>query len=104
LPDYLKAVRSFAAYAFPRARQAYYNQIEHELWKQDIKVSLTGAGKTTLNITGALFAANKNIEDFHLSVASMLKSFHFKRVAYRWYTGQDEYTYYDLSPKADNDI
>jgi hypothetical protein len=104
IPEYEKAVRAFAAYAFPKARMAYYNQIEHELWKQDIKVSLSGAGKTTLNITGALFAANKNIEDFHLSVASMLESYKFKRVAYRWYDGQSEYTYYDLSPKADNEL
>lgn len=86
---------------FPKLRKAYFEFIKDKLWENDIIVSLSGRNNTTLSFTGGYFAANKNIATTQESLNEMLNYLHFKRTEYRWYKGEDEFTYYTI--KSDND-
>jgi hypothetical protein len=89
---------------FPKLRLAYYKFIKNTLWEHDVEVSLSGNGNTNIKFTGAYFAANKNIKTTQEALSEMLKSLRFKQTQYRWYSGQDEYTYYTITSPKDNDI
>lgn len=80
----------------PSYRKRFAENLAKSLWEQDIYVTTSGAQNTTLNITGGIFAANKNISDMQSIIQLDAKNFGFKQVRYRWYKGADEFTYYDL--------
>jgi len=89
---------------FPKLRAAYYKFIKNTLWEHDVEVSLSGSGNTNIKFTGAYFAANKNIKATQETLQEMLTLLRFKQTQYRWYSGQDEYTYYTISSPKDNEI
>lgn len=74
------------------------------MWVNDIEVSGSGSSTIYINFTGGLFAANKNKQDFQEQVHSVLNQFRFKQSMYRWYKGQDEYTYYTIFQGNDKDL
>lgn len=86
---------------FPRIRNAYYKIAKNQLWERDIDVTLGGTNNTTLKLSGGYFAANANIKGTQESLQEILKSLRFKQTQYRWYKGQDEYTYYKIESSKD---
>ncbi|HRP90743.1 MAG TPA: hypothetical protein PKX92_11980 [Edaphocola sp.] len=89
---------------FPKLRAAYYKFIKNTLWEHDVDVNLSGSNNTTLKFTGAYFAANKNIKTTQEALHEMLTLLRFKQTQYRWYKGEDEYTYYNIESPKDNEI
>jgi hypothetical protein len=89
---------------FPKLRAAYYKFIKNTLWEHDVEVNLSGSGNTTIKFTGAYFAANKNIKTTQETLQEMLTLLRFKQTQYRWYSGEDEYTYYTITSPKDNEV
>ena len=80
----------------PAYRKYFAKNLAASLWERDIYVTSSGNGNTIINITGGLFAANKNIQDFQNIIQADVNHFGFKQVRYRWYKGADEFTYYNI--------
>ena len=89
---------------FPKLRKAYYEFLKEKLWENDVDVSISGRNNQRLSFTASYFAANKNIKDTQETLSEMLNYLHFKLTQYRWYSGQDEFTYYDIESDNDNEI
>jgi hypothetical protein len=89
---------------YPKLRKAYFDFIKDKLWENDIDVRLSGKNNTTLSFTGGYFATNKNIASTQESLNEMLNYLHFKRIEYRWYKGEDEFTYYTIKSDSDSEI
>lgn len=89
---------------FPKLRKAYYEFLKEKLWENDIEVSISGKNNQKLSFTGGYFASNRNIKSTQESLSEMLNYLHFKQTQYRWYSRQDEYTYYDIESDTDNQI
>lgn len=89
---------------FPLMRKEYAKIIKNKLWEEDIDVYISGSRNTSINYTGGIFAANKNISDFQSGVSYMLRKLNFKRANYRWYKGETGYTYYTISSNKDNEL
>jgi len=89
---------------FPKIRRAYYEFVMKNLWESDIDVDLSGSGNTILEFTGGSFATNKNIKITQETLREMLTMLRFKQTQYRWYEGEDEYTYYKMETLKDSEI
>jgi hypothetical protein len=89
---------------FPKLRKAYYEFIKEKLWENDVNVNISGNNNQKLSFTASYFAANKNIKDTQETLSEMLNYLHFKQTQYRWYKGQDDFTYYDIKSDNDNEI
>lgn len=89
---------------FPKLRKAYYEFLKEKLWENDVEVGISGKNNQRLSFTASYFAANKNIKDTQETLSEMLNYLHFKQTQYRWYRGQDEFTYYDIESDNDNEI
>ncbi|GAA5089551.1 hypothetical protein GCM10023210_14530 [Chryseobacterium ginsengisoli] len=89
---------------FPKLRAIYYKLMESKLWEHDISVTVGGKRNTILNLTAGYFAANKNIKDTQETLNEMLTSLRFKQINYRWYKGEDEYTYYKIDSPKDSEV
>lgn len=72
-------------------------------WEHDVLVSVSGANNTVLTFIGGHFAANKNIKIIYESVFSTVTTLRFNKVIYKWYSGDKEYSYYDLKTQSDED-
>jgi hypothetical protein len=57
---------------FPVVRDAYGPLLRQRLWEHDGHASTIGAGYRRIEIVNALFAANRNIADFHETVRDTL--------------------------------
>ncbi|TDQ23887.1 hypothetical protein [Tenacibaculum caenipelagi] len=88
---------------FPNLRKQYAKIVANKMWENDIEVYANGTGKKYINFTGGIFAANKNKKDFQIQVQEILKIFRFKQARYRWYKGEDEYTYYTIYQGKDSE-
>jgi hypothetical protein len=88
---------------FPNLRKQYAKIVANKMWENDIEVYANGTGKRYINFTGGVFAANKNKKDFQIQVREVLKMFRFKQSRYRWYKGEDEYTYYTMYEGKDSE-
>ena len=88
---------------FPNLRKQYAKIVANKMWENDIEVYANGTGKRYINFTGGVFAANKNKKDFQIQVQEVLKMFRFKQSRYRWYKGEDEYTYYTMYEGKDSE-
>lgn len=86
---------------FPKMRKQYALNMKENLWREDIDVKLSG---TTLTFTGGVFAANANIEDFHKANIEQFLRFRFKKVQYKWYSGDSEITYYKINSPDDSEL
>lgn len=89
---------------FPKLRKSYGDFIKKELWNDNIEVSTKGSGSTTLEFIGATFANNKNKQDTQEMLSEILTQLRFKKVNYKWYQYDDEYTYYTMSTPDDGEL
>ncbi|WP_090500132.1 hypothetical protein [Pedobacter terrae] len=87
---------------FPKIRRAYYKLTKDQLWELDIDVTISGKSNSILIFTGGYFAANANIKQTQEALHGMLDSLRFKQTQYRWYKGQEEYTYYIIKSNSDS--
>lgn len=74
-------------------RKAYCNNLDDRLWEHDMDAKCSG---TTITLIGSLFVRNKNIKEYQTGIRDVLKGLGFKKVIYKAYEGQSEYTYFDL--------
>lgn len=88
---------------FPILRKRYGKIIANKMWEHDIEIKTIGTSNTILDLTGGTFATNKNIKEFQTTLQEILTMLRFKQTRYRWYKGQDEYTYYDLDVPSDKE-
>lgn len=89
---------------FPKMRANYAKIFGEKLWRENIKVRANGTGKRYINFTGGLFASNANKEDFQKTISEGLRLYRFKQSRYRWYEGDDEYTYWEMETKSDSEL
>lgn len=89
---------------FPRLRKEYADVVAKKMWENDIEVYANGTGNRYINFTGGLFAANKNKKDFQEQLHEILTMFRFNQSRYRWYEGQDEYTYWTIYEDKDSEL
>ena len=80
---------------FPILRLEYGQFLEKTMWETDVDVSVSGSRNTNINFTGGAFASNKGKKTVQDQLHQTLVVFRFKKSMYRWYKGQDEYTYID---------
>jgi hypothetical protein len=85
----------------PVLRKQYAKIMRQALWENDIEVEISGKRNTVLTFTGGMFAANRNIRETQQTLSEVLNLLRFKRVNYKWYEYDDEYTYYDLENAYD---
>lgn len=88
---------------FPALRKAYGKIVADKMWEHDVYSTTTGDKSSVLNLTGGLFASNKNIKEIQESLSDMFQKLRFKEIRYRWYKESDQFTYYKLSPIPDNE-
>lgn len=88
---------------FPNLRKQYTKIVANKMWENDIEVYANGTGKRYINFTGGIFAANKNKKDFQNQLHDILTMFRFKQARYRWYKGEDEYTYWTIYEGKDSE-
>ena len=89
---------------FPLMRKSYGEIVGATLWEHNIDVKVFGTSNNTIELTGALFANNKNIKDTQAEIQEMLQLLRFDRIDYKWYKYDDDYTYFDLESYRDNEI
>lgn len=97
-------LKSLQLREFPMIRENYVKIIKKNLWEENIKVQSFGSRKTTLQFTGGIFASNKIKQDFQTTLSEIFSGFRFKRVNYKWYEYDDEYTYYTIRSDKDSVI
>lgn len=102
--DLEKKVISSQVKNFPKIRKAYYEFVKNNLWEHDVYIDLSGSGNTVLKFTGGFFVTNKNIKTTQKAIHEMLTLLRFKQTQYKWYKGQDDYTYYKMETPKDTDI
>ncbi|MBK8487590.1 MAG: hypothetical protein IPL48_07365 [Bacteroidetes bacterium] len=89
---------------FPKMRKNYGEVLNKKLWTDNIKVKTKGSGYTTLEFEGGVFANNQNKQDTQQALSDILNQLRFKRINYKWYEYDDEYTYYSLKTGQDGDL
>lgn len=95
---------SFQKSEFPKMRKNYGKILKDKLWVDNIKVNVLGTSNTILQFEGAIFASNRNIKDMQDNIYDVINKLRFKKVNYKWYKYDDEYTYFDIDTKKDSDI
>lgn len=83
---------------YPILRQDWGLCASRTLWRNNYQVRTPGESHEELLVTGADFASNANIEDFHNQIKPTLERLRFKSATYRWYAGDDGHTYYLPTP------
>ncbi|WP_185288312.1 hypothetical protein [Chryseobacterium lactis] len=89
---------------FPKLRLIYGKLMKEKLWENDINVKILGSDNKKLQFTAGYFASNKNIQQTQTTLQDMLLNLRFKQTQYKWYSGDDEYTYYNLQSANDSEI
>lgn len=89
---------------FPKLRLAYNNILKEKLWENNVDVKIGGSKNTVLSLTAGYFASNKNIKTTQETLHEMLANLRFKQANYRWYKGEDEYTYYTIESAKDSEV
>jgi len=74
------------------------------LWMADSKARTFGERFTTVEFVSPSFVTNANIAKAHLAIHAALVRMRFKRAQYKWYSGQDEYSYYDIDSPTDGSV
>ena len=97
-------VKKIQVSEFPKLRKAYGKIVAKKLWVENIEVEVFGNNSKTIQFTGGIFANNKNKQETQETLSEMLNFLRFKKVNYKWYKYDDEYTYYELDSKNDNEI
>jgi len=96
-----KKLRAAQLKVYPQLRARWVREKADAVWEHDIYLTHYG---TTLMMTGAVFASNSVIKTYQEKLYKNFEVLRFKQTQYRWYKGQDEFTYYTIASKADSDI
>ena len=96
-------MRKWQSSEFPAMREAISEIFATSLWEENIYVSVSGKQKNILTFVGGTYASNKNIKETMDLLRKSFSKYRFKRIIFKWYDGQTDYTYYDLSPVPDTD-
>lgn len=99
-----KKVSSSQVKTFPKLRNIYYGLMKEKLWVNDVDVKILAPNNKTLRFTAGYFASNKNIQETQTTLHEMLVNLRFKQTQYKWYSGDDEFTYYNIESPKDSDI
>ncbi len=89
---------------FPRLRNDYGPAARRLLWENDMEARTLGTGYRTVTFTGGVFAANRNIQQFHEATIESLREYRFKQARYEWYKNAREWTYYDIKSPDDGTV
>ena len=89
---------------FPRMRAAWGKILAQAMWEHNMTVSTGGEGNRTLRLTAAIFASNGNIKKINGVVWEQATLLRFKRIEYRWYKGEEEYTYFRVDSPKDSAV
>ncbi len=90
---------------FPLMRTHYMLLHKHDLWKENIELSLVGKDVNTMQLVGAAFANNKAIDNVQTTIVDVLRALRFKKTIYKWIPSDDSPTIYDLySSSSDKEI
>lgn len=101
----LKArVKQIQIKEFPLMRKSYGEIFNAIMWEHNINIRVYGTSNNTIELTGALFANNKNVKDTQTEIQEMLKLLRFDRINYKWYKYDDDYTYFNLESSGDNEV
>lgn len=98
------AVTEIQLKEFPLLRKTYAKFMSDALWENDIKVFTTSKSNKHINLTGGVFAANKNKLDFQNKLVANFRNFRFKKANYRWYKGDSDYTTFEIDSKEDSEL
>jgi hypothetical protein len=99
-----KEVISFQTKHFPKYREVFAKIAAERVWEENVYVKVSGQKKDVITFTGGMFAANKNIKAVQTELSDRLNLLRFKQVRYKWYDGDEEYTYYDIKSKKDSEL
>jgi hypothetical protein len=89
---------------FPVLRRAWREKAAHTFWLMDIELAVSGARADTVTWTGALFAANANIQQSQEGVVQNLIKLRFRQSRYRWFSRADRITQYPMASPTDGQI
>ena len=89
---------------YPILRRHWVALAKHDMWENDIEVRASGTGSTVLTFTGGAFANNKNKSDTQEALSEAFNTLRFKQTRYKWYSGDEEYTYYTLHTPVDSEF
>lgn len=79
-----------------RLRKQYANLLNNIMWEDNVEVEVSGKKADVLWLTGGWLAANKNKKKLQETIAESVRMLEFKRVCYKWYKYDEEYTYWDI--------
>jgi len=99
-----KKTKKIQTKEFPILRKAYGKIVHKKLWVENIETEVFGKGNKTIQFTGGIFANNKNKQETQETLSEVLHMLRFKRANYKWYKYDDEYTYYELQSKNDDEL
>lgn len=89
---------------FPKLRAEYIKIVDEKMWENDIDVVGSGAKKEIITLIGAIYAANKNKKSTQEDIQNMLNQFRFKQSRYKWFDGDDKWTYWDIKSPKDTEV
>lgn len=89
---------------FPLMRKAYAEIFAKSIWEENIDVKAIDAGNKTIELTGALFANNKNVAQTQSTLQDALKLYRFTRANYKWFKYADEYQYSTIDSQPDSAV
>lgn len=96
-------VARLQAKEFPIMRKRYGKVVANVMWEHDISVKTSGTGNRVLELTGVIFASNKNIKEYQSTLSEIVKQLRFTQTHYRWYEGESQYTRYNLDVPKDTE-
>ncbi len=89
---------------FPIMRKAYRKLLHDKLWVNNVETEISGSTNSIITFTGGTFANNKNKQDAQDALHDMLRLLRFKQSRYKWYEGDDRYTYYEMKTPKDGEV
>jgi hypothetical protein len=89
---------------FPILRKNYARWTKEKVWEQNMKVELEGSNNTTLTLIWGDFADHATIKKMQTELVDVFEKLRFKRVNYKWIPHDDDYTYYDIDSKKDEEL
>lgn len=98
------ALKKLQSAQFPKMRKVYGDLAGKAAWLQDVTVTVSGGTNENITLVGAIFATNKNIATLQGNIEGPLTRLRFDRVNYKWIPSAPQWTYFDLTSKADDEI
>lgn len=99
----LQKLKDLKQKVYPMLRKRYAEQTSKLLWEHDIECKVLGKRSTEIVFVGALFASNKNIKEYYTTLYDALNQLRFKRVDFKWYSMETEYSYYTIDSPQDSE-